>query len=141
MGVAEEQIRRAMEEGRFDDLPGKGKPLNLDENPFEDPELRLAHKLLKDGGFTLPWIEKRKEIEERLTFAVARLEKAWSRCGGGAPVDANVVWEQAVAAFRAECGELNKMIFSYNLEAPVQQVQRLAINADKLVQKVCSSSG
>jgi len=56
---AEEQIRRAIEEGKFDNLPGKGKPLNLEQNPFEDPEWRLANHVLITSGFSLPWIEKR----------------------------------------------------------------------------------
>ena len=41
----EEQIRRAIQEGKFDDLPGKGKPLKLDENPFEESEWRMANKI------------------------------------------------------------------------------------------------
>ena len=48
---ADEAIRKAMEEGKFDNLPGKGKPLKLDEDPFEDPEWRLANKMLKEGGY------------------------------------------------------------------------------------------
>ena len=57
MNKAEDQIRRAMEEGKFDDLPGEGKPLRLENDPFEDPEWRMAHHVLRNGGFTLPWIE------------------------------------------------------------------------------------
>ncbi|MEA3440806.1 MAG: DUF1992 domain-containing protein [Chloroflexota bacterium] len=53
----EEHIRRAMEEGKFDDLPGKGKPLRLDHNPHEDPQWRTAYRMLRNSGFTLPWIE------------------------------------------------------------------------------------
>ncbi|MGZ3629064.1 MAG: DnaJ family domain-containing protein, partial [Ktedonobacteraceae bacterium] len=30
----EEQIHQAQSRGEFDNLPGSGKPLNLDENPF-----------------------------------------------------------------------------------------------------------
>jgi len=36
----DEIIRRAIEEGQFDDLPGKGKPLRLDEDPNSDPAWR-----------------------------------------------------------------------------------------------------
>ena len=41
----EEIIRRAIQEGKFDDLPGKGEPLQLDDNPHEDPEWRAAHHI------------------------------------------------------------------------------------------------
>ena len=69
MPNAEEQIRRAIEEGKFDNLPGKGKPLHLDQNPFEDPDWRLANHVLKTSGFSLPWIEKRNEIEALIQTA------------------------------------------------------------------------
>ncbi|UCF26898.1 MAG: DUF1992 domain-containing protein, partial [Chloroflexota bacterium] len=65
----EEIIRRAIEEGEFDDLPGKGKPLQLDQNPHQDPEWRAAHNMLKSGGFSLPWIESLGEIEVQMQDA------------------------------------------------------------------------
>ena len=34
MPKIEEHIRRAIEEGSFEDLPGKGQPLHLYENPL-----------------------------------------------------------------------------------------------------------
>jgi DnaJ family protein C protein 28 len=61
---SDDPIKNAMQAGQFDDLPGKGKPLNLDGNPFADPEWELAHHVLKSGGFTLPWIETRRQIEK-----------------------------------------------------------------------------
>lgn len=48
--IAERKIREAMAEGAFDNLAGMGRPLNLDENPYEDPSLRMAHRLLRNNG-------------------------------------------------------------------------------------------
>ncbi len=31
-------IQQAIQDGAFENLPGKGKPLNLDDNPHVDPE-------------------------------------------------------------------------------------------------------
>ncbi len=144
MEKGEEQIRRAIEDGEFDDLPGKGKPLHLEENPFEDPDWHLANKVLRDGGFTLPWIEKRKDIEERLAAAVAALVRAWLRrtadleTGQGTDL-IETQWKWAEEVFRSECAELNKLIFSYNLEVPTQQVQRLPIHAEREIQKIKAS--
>jgi DnaJ homolog subfamily C member 28 len=73
----DDAIEKAMREGKFDDLPGKGKPLSLDENPHEDPDWRLAHHVLKNGGFSLPWIETRKEIEDETGRARQALRRAW----------------------------------------------------------------
>ena len=41
--IAERKIREAIEEGAFDHLEGTGKPLDLSENPFEDPSDRMAN--------------------------------------------------------------------------------------------------
>lgn len=72
----DEIIRQAMEEGKFDDLPGKGKPLNLDQDPHEDPDWRVAHHMLKSAGFSLPWIERLKEIQVEIDQARQVLEQA-----------------------------------------------------------------
>ena len=74
----EEHIRRAMEEGKFEDLPGKGEPLNLEENPLEDPEWRMANHILRSSGFTLPWIETYREIEQVLEVARKSLLRTWT---------------------------------------------------------------
>lgn len=61
--IAERKILEGMEDGAFDHLEGEGKPLDLSENPFEDPSDRMAHRLLKNNGFAPDWIEETKEIE------------------------------------------------------------------------------
>ena len=43
--LIEEQLRKAREEGKFDNLRGHGQPLDLSENPFEDPTWRLANDM------------------------------------------------------------------------------------------------
>jgi len=49
--VAEERIRAAAERGDFSNLPGAGKPLNLEADANIPPELRMAYTLLKNGGY------------------------------------------------------------------------------------------
>lgn len=59
----EQQIREAIERGEFDDLPGKGKPLDL-EAYFQTPEhLRLAYSVLKSGDFVPEEVRLLKEVE------------------------------------------------------------------------------
>lgn len=60
--IAEERIREAMENGEFDDLELKGKPLDLKEDPFVPEELRTVYKILKGAGFLPKEVELRKEI-------------------------------------------------------------------------------
>jgi len=59
----EEQVRRAMEAGEFDNLPGKGKPIDL-KAYFDTPEdLRLAYSILKSNDFVPEEVELLREIE------------------------------------------------------------------------------
>jgi DnaJ family protein C protein 28 len=139
--IIDEQIRKAMEEGQFDNLPGQGKPLDLDENPLEDPAWRMANHLLKSNGFSPPWLENRKEIETALETARQELRQAhtWRLTAQvlkkpAAAVEAE--WERARSAFLRRLEELNKKIFSYNLQAPSLQFQILALNPEREIEKI-----
>jgi hypothetical protein len=62
--IVESIIKDAMERGEFDNLPGKGKPVDLTEY-FETPEeVRLANSVLKNAGMTSRELELLKEIAE-----------------------------------------------------------------------------
>ena len=57
-------IKEAQERGEFDNLPGKGKPIDL-SSYFETPEeVRLAQSVLKNAGMTPPEVQILKEIAE-----------------------------------------------------------------------------
>jgi hypothetical protein len=62
--IVEALIKEAQERGEFDNLPGKGKPIDL-STYFEAPEdIRLAQLVLKNAGMTLPEVQLLKEIAE-----------------------------------------------------------------------------
>ncbi|HXD10455.1 MAG TPA: DUF1992 domain-containing protein [Anaerolineales bacterium] len=57
-----EIIKKAQERGEFDNLPGKGKPIDLTAY-FEMPEdVRVAQSLLKNAGMTSREVDLLKEI-------------------------------------------------------------------------------
>ena len=60
--LAEDRIEEAQREGLFDNLPGKGKPLNLDEDSGVPEDLRLTFKILKNSNCLPVEMELRKEI-------------------------------------------------------------------------------
>lgn len=60
--IIEEKIKEAQERGEFDNLPGKGKPLDLDDENGIPEDLRLAYKVLKNANCLPPELELRKEI-------------------------------------------------------------------------------
>jgi len=139
MSNIEDHIHQAMEDGKFDNLPGKGKPLNLDDNPLADPEWRMAHHMLQSSGFTLPWIEKRQEIDAGLEQARQDLQRAWDWHSQAArkglpPAQAEREWQRALERFQAQVAEINKKLFSYNLEVPSNQFQRLPVSFEREVE-------
>jgi Domain of unknown function (DUF1992) len=58
----EEKIREAIERGEFDNLDGKGKPIDLNAY-FETPEdLRMAFSMLRSNEFVPQEVELMREI-------------------------------------------------------------------------------
>ncbi|KMN44308.1 MULTISPECIES: DUF1992 domain-containing protein [Bacillus] len=55
-------VKRAEKTGAFNDLPGKGKPLNLDKDLSYNPEKQL-YRTLKNNHVLPRWIELSKEID------------------------------------------------------------------------------
>ena len=58
---AERHILDAQTKGEFDDLPGRGEPLALDDDLHVPPELRAGYRLLKNAGCLPPELEQRRE--------------------------------------------------------------------------------
>src|SRR5207244_12462840 len=111
---------QAMEQGEFDNLAGKGAPIDLAENPFEDPGWRTAHRLLQNAGFAPAWIEERKDIEFEIDAARNQLERVWTILQNERSTknesDAKSRWERALASFRQQAIQLNLRIAAWNLK-------------------------
>ena len=60
--IAEKKIQAAIENGELDDLPGAGKPLQLDDDSHVPPELRASFRLLKNSGHVPEEVQLRKDI-------------------------------------------------------------------------------
>ena len=58
---AERHITDAQRKGEFDNLPGQGEPLILDDDSCVPETLRSGYRLLKNAGCLPPEIEQRKE--------------------------------------------------------------------------------
>jgi len=114
--IAERKIREAMAEGAFDNLKGKGQPLDLEENPYEDPSLRMAHRLLRNNGFAPAWVEEAKDLERAI-------ETAQQDLGRGL----------GLAAFRARIAEINRWILAHNLKTPSTLFHMQPVDAEALI--------
>lgn len=60
--LAERAILDAQAKGEFDNLEGQGRPIPLESDPFMPEHLRMAYKMLKNGGYVPEEIQTQREI-------------------------------------------------------------------------------
>ena len=61
--AVERLIQEAIERGDFDNLRGRGRPLDLSDYFDLPPSQRVAYRLLRDAGFRPVEVELKLEIE------------------------------------------------------------------------------
>jgi hypothetical protein len=115
--LVDRQIREAMEEGAFDDLPYQGQRLPIDDDSAAG-EWAMAHRILKNAGAAPPWIESDKEARRLLATRDALLARPRRMTSAGQ------ARERAELAMLVET--INQAITRVNTEAPtIRQHRRL----------------
>ncbi len=130
----DKQIREAMERGDFDNLRGAGKPLDLSRDPNVPEDWELAFNMLKNAGYAPDWIETRKQVDAEK----AKLFAPLTRFAANPPKQEKErahIQEKLVAQFRVGATELNRMIDTYNLKAPIPQVHLGRIRVEDEIEK------
>lgn len=123
--IAEDKIKAAMEGGEFDNLPGKGRPLHMDDNPHEPEDWRIAFHILRNSGIRLPWMETAAEIDRELDAARQEAASALRHAASASE------WRRQSARFREQIEALNRRIFNYNLQVPSSRFQRMPLDPAK----------
>lgn len=62
--LAEQRILDAIARGELDQLPGAGKPLEFEDDPFVSPEQRMLNRVLRNAGFAPAEVALRRDIAE-----------------------------------------------------------------------------
>lgn len=114
INVVEHRIWRSMEEGQFENLPGKGKPLDLKTNPHADPAEDTLYRILSKNGFTPEWVELNKEIRHMVSEWKLALKKAWTQQNNSD----GVKWRETSEALQVQMRHINDKVFRYNLIVP-----------------------
>jgi hypothetical protein len=123
--LVDRQIREAMEDGRFDDLPFHGRPLPKEDDSAAG-EWAMAHRMLRNAGVAPPWIEADKEARALLERRDALLRRA----AGASPA----TMHRLRAELERLVEEVNPAIGRLNAEAPTdRQHRRPLVLADELV--------
>ncbi len=73
--LVERQIRDAMEQGAFTDLPYQGERLPIEDDSAAG-EWAMAYHMLRSAGAAPPWIESDKEARRQLAALEALIERA-----------------------------------------------------------------
>ncbi len=139
----DEQIREAQEQGKFENLQGFGKPLNLDENPYLGDKA-LGYSLLKSNDYVPAEIELANEISKELERAESRLANLRQRSQAlqarrvpPFPSEKrafNAAIEKEAAEYERKLRELSRKILTLNLSAP-SAMHRPLLEVEKLVQQ------
>ena len=139
----DEQIREAQERGEFDNLPGAGKPLQLEQNIYAGDKA-MGYNLLKSNHFAPPEIELLKEIRTERERAEAKIAKVVHKSktlrNRRVPPFAserrafNRTVEKAAAEYERALRELNHKILTLNLIAPSVMHQSM-LEVERLVQQ------
>ena len=127
MNYIEEQIRDAQERGEFDNLPGAGKPLQLDQNIYAGDKA-MGYNLLKSNQFAPPEIELLKEVRAEREQAEAKIARVVHQSKtlrqrrippfASEKRAFNRAVEKTAAEYERTLRELNRKIMNLNLVAP-----------------------
>ena len=129
------RIKQAQEEGTFENLPGKGKPLtHLDSDPL--------NSVLKAQGFTTRWIDLDHDIRQKTEIAEQAVKRTyewimqtWS-AGSADRGFAQEEWRKARRIFRQRLDEINQLIKSYNLQVPSTIGQKFSLKEEEELRRL-----
>ena len=129
--IVSQRIEEAMRSGAFDNLPGRGRPLDLQRDPFMPKDQQLANQLLKNNDLVPAWIAERKQVQHdikkfyaKLRHALAQVETQYTRASDAEQrAELRRIWQLWVEEWKDEVDLLNKRISDQNLRQPVDHLE------------------
>jgi hypothetical protein len=133
----EDQIQKAQQDGKFNNLRGQGKP-------FTHLETDALEQLVREQGFRPHFAELDAEIRAKTEIArqAVRRTYEWVRqARGGGSVDrqyAQDEWRKALRIFDERLAEINTLIKTFNLELPepLRHTQKFPLKRAEELQKM-----
>jgi hypothetical protein len=129
--LIDEQIQEVLGDGNAAELPGAGKPLNLNDGAYAPDEMRMAYKIMADNDVLPEWIMMGKELEQgerklrdRLQAAVSSYRRALVQAervphdAAAYKENAQKTWQAALRTIEALVEQYNEQILNYNLKVP-----------------------
>jgi DnaJ family protein C protein 28 len=136
--IVGQRIEQAIREGAFDNLPGRGQPLNFNKNPFVPDHQQMAFKLLENNDLKPAWISERNAVlaevtqfRSTLASAARRHQREYSHSTDPAVRERLASnWAGQIACWTDEMADLNSRIETLNLQQPVAQLEIFKLRLD-----------
>jgi Domain of unknown function (DUF1992) len=100
--LVELRLLEAVSRGELDNLPGQGRPLELDDDALIPEDLRPAYRILKNAGFVPPEVQALNDI--------ARLERFVNQSDEDAAARAKAVRKLSLLKTRMEHAYYEKAV-------------------------------
>ena len=145
--IAEGKIKEAMEEGKFDNLPGKGKPIIFDDDPMTPPHLRMMNRILRNANVLPEWMQIFRDIESErkqivdMRVRLIRENQKWAARLAHTPMLPGVVRQYTAWHATGRAGYLkllksvNNSVLKFTLVAPstAQPIPTYRVEAEMAV--------
>ena len=133
--LIDELIQEGMADGLFDNLPGKGRPLNLQRNLYA-ADMELANELLKENDLPPAWILQRNEILAKIAKLRAEIERQWGwhqrefAVSAASRSQLTIRWDDYCLKWDEAIDELNQAIDTFNLKRPSDNLEIFKLNLE-----------
>lgn len=140
-----EQLDEATANGAFENLPGKGQPLRLNENPNEPADMRMANKLLKDNNLSPAWIGDRRELLAEIEKLRAEMQRHWNLTCSRAQATGSDrkawarSWNRSMLQWEERIVELNQRIVGLNITLPIWRMELHRLRLDEELKRIGAS--
>ena len=137
--LADDLIQEAMARGEFDDIKGKGRPLDSTHNVAHhvDSTTYRLNKVLITSGYSPEWVSMGKEITDAVKNLKQRISDSVKCTSRTSPVDLyrDSQWKESLVKWEEEVTMINKKIARFNLMVPLVQ-QRGPCSLKKLISTI-----
>jgi len=140
------ELEKLMNQEDVKNLPGAGKPLNLNDETYVPDDMRMAYRILAQNDLSPEWIMMAKDIEQsvsRLRGSIANHLRVYrdaaiqaQKIGSSAHLqNAEGVWNNAKKSLQSQVKQHNDMVLSFNLKAPKGIAHHVVFDLDKEIEK------
>lgn len=139
-----QRIEEAMRDGQFDNLRGKGRPINPTPEPHIPPEMQMANSLLKNNELVPAWISDRNAVLAAIDATRNKIRRAAADYSvalksaetAAAREQVEARWQAQLSALREEVRALNRRIELQNFKQPVTFLEIYKLRLDDEVKSM-----